>query len=68
MYSPKIDAALIPRLYRLGKALNMPMTRLVNQLLEHGIVRLEQAAEHVHDAPAQPRKKRGRKEARHERT
>jgi hypothetical protein len=54
MYSPTISPALIPRLYRLGKALDMPMTRLVNQLLEQGIERLEQGAEQVSDPPAPP--------------
>jgi hypothetical protein len=38
MYQPKIRDDLIPRLYRLAKALNIPMTRLVNHILEHGIV------------------------------
>jgi hypothetical protein len=37
MYSPTISPVLIPRLYRLAKALKVPMTRLVNQLLEHGM-------------------------------
>jgi hypothetical protein len=54
MYSPKIDPALIPRLYRLAKAREMPMTHLVNQLLAHGIAGLEQAAEHISDPPATP--------------
>jgi hypothetical protein len=52
MYQPKICDELIPRLYRLAKALDMPMTRLVNTLLEHGIVRLEEGAENIHEAPA----------------
>ena len=52
MYSPTISPTLIPRLYRLAKALKMPMTRLVNQLLEQGMARLEQGAEHVSDPPA----------------
>ena len=51
VYSPKIDPAIIPRLYRLAKALDIPMTRLVNRLLEHGIERLELGAEHVSDPP-----------------
>jgi hypothetical protein len=42
MYSPTISPTLIPRLCRLAKALKVPMTRLVNQLLEHGMARLEQ--------------------------
>jgi hypothetical protein len=45
MYSPKISPTLIPRLYRLAKALKIPMTRLVHQLLEQG-------TEQVNDPPA----------------
>ena len=52
MYSPKIDEALIPQLYRLAKALNLPMTHLVNRLLAHGIARLEQGAENVGEPSA----------------
>ena len=33
MYSPKIDEGLIPTLYRLAKERNVPMTRLVNEIL-----------------------------------
>lgn len=33
MYSPKIDATLIPSLYWLAQARGMPMTRLVNACL-----------------------------------
>lgn len=33
MYSPKIEAELIPTLYRLAKARGIPMTRLVNACL-----------------------------------
>ncbi len=31
MYSPKIDEKLIPSLYRLGKVLGKPMTKLVSE-------------------------------------
>ena len=41
MYQPKIRDDLIPRLYRLGKALDVPMTGIANVLLELGIKRLE---------------------------
>jgi hypothetical protein len=51
MYQPKIRDELISRLYHLAKALDMPMTRLVNTLLEHGIARLEAGAENVHETP-----------------
>ena len=47
MYQPKIADEHIRKLYRIAKALNMPMTRLVNRLLEHGIARLEQGVENV---------------------
>ena len=50
MYQPKIRDDLITRLYHLAKALKMPMTRLVNHILEHGIVRVEQGAENVNEA------------------
>jgi hypothetical protein len=49
MYQPKSRDDLIPRLYRLAKALGIPMTRLVNHILEHGIARVEQGAEHISD-------------------
>lgn len=51
MYSPKITPDLIPRLYQLAKAHNIPMTRLVNMLLEHSLTRAEQDAEQVNDPP-----------------
>ena len=41
MYSPKIDEALIPRLYRLRKLKKIPMTRLVNVILEKAVSELE---------------------------
>ena len=34
MYSPKISEQHIPYLYHLARHLDMPMTRLVNQILE----------------------------------
>lgn len=65
MYSPKIREDLIPQLYRLAKRLEMPMTRLVNALLTHGIERLEQGVEHVSELPAgsSPRTKRTKRRA-----
>ena len=41
MYSPKIDEELIPRLYRLRKLKKIPMTRLVNGILEKALQELE---------------------------
>ena len=66
MYSPKISQDLIPKLYRLAKAGNIPMTELVNQLITEGIARLEQAAENVNEpsTPLDPRKSRGTKSTR----
>jgi len=42
MYSPKIDEALIPRLYRLRKLKKIPMTRLVNEILRSALPGLEE--------------------------
>lgn len=42
MYSPKIDEELIPRLYRLGKLKKVPMTRLVNEILQRGLLEMEE--------------------------
>jgi hypothetical protein len=41
MYSPKINEELIPRLYRLRRLKNIPMTRLVNGILQNAISELE---------------------------
>ncbi len=45
MYSPKIREDLIPRLYRLARAGEVPMTRLVNQLLEQGGEKISEPAQ-----------------------
>lgn len=37
MYSPKIDEALIPTLYRMAKEKQIPMTRLVNGIIQSAI-------------------------------
>jgi hypothetical protein len=42
MYSPKIDEELIPRLYRLRKLRKIPMTRLVNGILEKALSEMEE--------------------------
>ncbi len=42
MYSPKIDEELIPRLYRLRKLKKIPMTRLVNEILEKALSEMEE--------------------------
>ena len=41
MYSPKIDEALIPQLYRLRRVKKIPMTRLVNQIIADALPNLE---------------------------
>jgi hypothetical protein len=50
MYSPKIEEKLIPALYRLAKALNVPMTRLVNAMIVKGIEQIERGKRDEHDA------------------
>ena len=42
MYSPKINEDLIPRIYQLGKLKKMPMTRLVNEILQRGLSEMEE--------------------------
>ncbi len=42
MYSPKIDEELIPRIYRLGKLKKIPMTRLVNEILQRQLSEMEE--------------------------
>ncbi len=46
MYSPKIREDLITKLYRLAQARRRPMTRVVNQLIELGLAKLEQETAH----------------------
>ncbi len=61
MYQPKLREDLIPRLYRLGKALDVPMTSLASVLLELGIKRLEQALTQMgYTSPDAPRPRRSR--------
>ena len=43
MYSPKIREDLIPRLYKLGRHLGIPMTRLVNQFIEQALLHFQDA-------------------------
>jgi hypothetical protein len=52
LYQPKIADEHIRQLYQWAKRLQMPMTRLVNALLAHGLTRLEQGVEHESDSPA----------------
>jgi len=52
MYQPKIEEQHIRALYQWAKRLEMPMTRLMNTLLAHALVRLEQGRENVHESAA----------------
>ena len=50
LYQPKIADAHIRALYQWAKRLEMPMTHLLNALLAHALVRLEQGVENVSEA------------------
>ena len=65
LYQPKIADEHIRQLYQWAKRLEIPMTRLVNALLEHAFVRLEQGGEHVSDPPAKPYRRRTRRTKEH---
>ena len=52
LYQPKIADAHIRQLYQWAKRLQVPMTHLVNALLAHALIRLEQGVENVSDPPA----------------
>ena len=64
LYQPKIADEHIRQLYQWAKRLEISMTRLVNALLAHALVRLEQGVENVSDPPdgAYRRRKRHPKE------
>ena len=49
MYSPKIKEELIPVLYRLAMEMKIPMTRLVNSLIEKSLEVIERSKDHEHD-------------------
>ena len=42
MYSPKIQEDLVPYLYKLAHFLNVPMTKIVNSILEEVIDKLRE--------------------------
>ncbi|HSX78284.1 MAG TPA: hypothetical protein VLQ80_06920 [Candidatus Saccharimonadia bacterium] len=52
LYQPQMTDEHIRQLYQWAKRLQMPMTRLVNALLDHALTRLEQGVENVSDPPA----------------
>ena len=74
LYQPKIADEHIQQLYQWAKRLGIPMTRLVNRLLAHGLTRLEHGVENVsepvgHDyARKTPRTKRGARSGTHKPT
>src|SRR5262245_34978244 len=61
MYTPKIRADLIPRLYRAAKARKVPMTKLVTALVETALAQVEHELgdlPHPLIADDQPRQRR----------
>ena len=60
LYQPKIADEHIRQLYQWAKRLEMPMTRLVNALIAHALVRLEQGVEQVSNPPATTYRRRTR--------
>ena len=50
LYQPKIADEHIRELYQWAKRLEVPMTRLLNTLLVHALLRLEQGVENVSEA------------------
>jgi hypothetical protein len=60
MYQPRIEDEHIRALYQWAKRLEMPMTCLINVLLAHALVRLEQGVENVSEPPAVSYRKKQR--------
>ena len=50
LYQPKITDEHIQQLYQWARRLNVPMTHLLNTLIAHALVRLEQGVENVSEA------------------
>lgn len=50
MYQPKIRDDLIRRIYRAAKEQDVPMTRLINEIVEIGLGRFELRAIEINDA------------------
>jgi hypothetical protein len=61
LYQPKIADEHIRQLYQWAKRLQLPMTRLINALLAHAFIRLEQGVEQVSDPPATTYRRRTRR-------
>ena len=61
LYQPRIADEHIRQLYRWAKKLQIPMTRLVNALLAHALIRLEQGVENMSAPPAGTSRRRTRR-------
>ena len=62
---PKIADEHMRNLYQWAKRLHVPMTHLLNALLAHALVRLEQGVEQVSDPPATTYRRRQRRAEEH---
>jgi hypothetical protein len=49
MYSPKIREDLIPRLYRMGRAMNKPMTTVVDEILRSYFESMDEGTDAARD-------------------
>jgi hypothetical protein len=58
LYQPKIADDHIRQLYQWAKRLHTPMTHLLNTLLAHALVRLEQGVENVSEATPEAYRRR----------
>ena len=61
MYQPKIAEEHIRQLYQWARRLEVPMTHVLNTLLAHALVRLEQGVEQINDPPARGYRRRMRR-------
>ena len=61
MYQPKIADEHIRQLYQWAKRLEVPMTQLLNTLVEHALVRLEQGVENVRETTPEAYRRRTRR-------
>jgi hypothetical protein len=61
LYQPKIADVHIRTLYQWAKRLDVLMTHLLNTLLEHALVRLEQGVENVREATPEAYRRRTRR-------
>ena len=66
LYQPKIADAHIRTLYQWAKRLDVPMTHLLNTLVAHALVRLEQGVENVHEATPAAYRQRTRRSKEHQ--